>query len=56
MEKDKQGNKEVGQLSREFLDQSYRTIFEAPWLRFLSPNLHRTEKPLRALINTHIFV
>ena len=35
---------EVGQLSREFLDQSNHAIFYASWLKFCLQNLHRVEK------------
>ena len=37
---------EVGQLSREFLDQSNRAIFYASWLRFLSRKFTQDGKNL----------
>ena len=37
---------EVGQLSREFLDQSNRVIFYASWLRFLSSKFTHDGKNL----------
>ena len=37
---------EVGQLSREFLDQSNRAIFYASWLRFLSTKFTQDGKNL----------
>ena len=37
---------EVGQLSREFLDQSNRVIFYASWLRFLSSKFTQDGKNL----------
>ena len=39
-------SEEVGQLSREFLDQSNRTIFYASWLRFLSRKFTQDGKNL----------
>ena len=40
------GPEEVGQLSREFLDQSNRAIFYASWLRFLSTKFTQDGKNL----------
>ena len=40
------GSEEVGQLSREFLDQSNRAIFYASWLRFLSREFAQDGKNL----------
>ena len=40
------GAEEVGQLSREFLDQSNRVIFYASWLRFLSRKFTQDGKNL----------
>ena len=37
---------EVGQLSREFCDQSNRAIFYASWLRFLSRKFTQDGKNL----------
>ena len=37
---------EVGQLSREFLDQSNHAIFYASWLRFLSSKFTQDGKNL----------
>ena len=39
-------SEEVGQLSREFLDQSNRAIFYASWLRFLSRKFTQDGKNL----------
>ena len=45
---------EVGQLSREFLDQSNRAIFYASWLRFLSRKFTQDGKNLEE--HSEIFI